>query len=247
MNKVVQPVALMCCIIILCTSCRKSEERRCFKSNGKPLTENRSLGVFSKVELNDNINLTIIQDTVDKAAITAPSNLIGFISTDVSNNILTIKNNNKCNWLRSFETNISIVLHTQSLNNLTCHGSGMVQSQGRFTGDSFEINLHDASGKIHITTNLNKLYVKQHNGPAMVNISGESNNTEVYSAGSGFLYLQNLNSNQLTMRHKGTGDCHVRAQQYLHATLEYTGNIHVYGQAQEKYLFDKGEGVFFNH
>lgn len=246
--KVCKSLALIIfCITITCFSCGKAGDRPCLKGRGTPVSEERPTGAFTKVVLDDRINLKIIPDSVDRALINAPSNLIQFIETHNSDGILTLSDKNTCNWLRRSDNGITVTLHCTDLKNLSCRGSGNVTTDGVLRQASLTLDLHDASGTFEINVDTDSLIVNQHNGPATVNVWGRSNYSRIYSAGNGFIYVQNLDSKRLIARHKGTGACHIRAVDYLHATVEYTGDIHVYGSPAEKFLINNGSGTFIQH
>src|SRR5437868_14955643 len=89
------------------TSCKK---KGCFDSEGKVIMVTRNIAAFHQVELIDNINLILTQDTVEQIKIEAGENLQPNISTDVQNGILTIRNNTACNWIRKLSETINVYL-----------------------------------------------------------------------------------------------------------------------------------------
>ena len=104
-------------------ACRKPEECKCLKSNGKQVEQHRSLNSFNKIVLRDNVNLTILQDTINDMVLNVPENLANFVKTEVKDSVLNISNDNRCNWLRSFNIEINAFVRTNNLKNIECHGS----------------------------------------------------------------------------------------------------------------------------
>ena len=234
-------------IILIFNSCSKPYECKCLKSNGKQIEQLRNIEGFNKIELKDNINLTIVQDTVNELLLSVPENLANFVITDVKDSVLYISNENKCNWLRSFKTDIEITLKTNTLKNIDCKGSGVVKSVRVIERDYFEININEASGDVYLMLKTNESQVKLHNGPANIYISGYSKYSSVYDAGTGFIFMQNFDTKYTDIRHVGTGQCHVKASENLSATLEYVGDINYYGNPTNVLLIDKGEGEIIKH
>jgi len=228
-------------------ACSKPDECKCLKSNGKQIEQLRNIEAFNKVELKDNVNLTIIQDTVNELLLNVPENLANFIVTDVKDSVLYISNENKCNWLRSFKIEIGITIKTNTLKNIDCQGSGVVKSVGFIERDYFEININEASGDVYLELKTNETKVKLHNGPANIYINGYSKFSSVYNAGNGFIFMQNFDTQYTDIRHVGTGQCHVKASDYLSATLEYVGDINYYGNPTNVLLIDKGDGKIIKH
>src|SRR5580700_7348642 len=96
-------------LILFCAvsaiSCRKVPVCDCFEAAGAPSEENRTsvLPYFEQVYVQDDLNVSISIGNTEQVLIQGGSNLIHNISATVSNNVLTLKNNNICNWLRSYK------------------------------------------------------------------------------------------------------------------------------------------------
>src|SRR5664279_908967 len=93
-TKYVNLVCLLLCLQVLACSCKRDG---CTLSPGTRTRETRNLSSFNEIILYDKINLVVTQDSVQRVTVEAGENLVPGIRTDVANNILTIKNNNKCN------------------------------------------------------------------------------------------------------------------------------------------------------
>jgi len=236
---------IIVCILIL--GCHKPDECRCLKSNGKQIDVHRNLGLFNKIVLEDNINLTLSQDTVNELVLNVPENLANFVVTDVKDNVLYIHNDNKCNWLRSFKIKINVFIKTRDLQNIDCNGSGYVKSEGFIEKDYFEIDVNDASSVIDMMLKTKSFKIKLNNGPSDIHINGYTEYSSVYDAGSGNIFMQNFDTKITDIRSIGTGKCYVKASDYLSATLEYAGDINYYGDPAHVYLIDNGEGEIIKH
>ncbi|MDD3877341.1 MAG: DUF2807 domain-containing protein [Bacteroidales bacterium] len=211
------------------------------------ITQERQLSDISKVVLYDNINLNIIPDSLDFLVINCPENLINFITSDNSNKILTLSNKNKCNWLRSYDYQINTDLHTSSLSELEYRGSGSISNKGLWETPRFEINVFEGTNTINMNLSADNVVVKLHNGQADMYLNGRAGEALVYNAGEGYIFMQNFNSDNCDIRHKGTGDCHVNVSETLDASLEYVGNIHYYGNPEEINTQLSGSGKFIKH
>jgi len=231
-------------LILSFNACQKSSNT-CFKSNGKPIKIESLLNEFATIELFNNINLTIVKDTINKIIIEAPENLIPYIKSDIEKDILFLQNNNKCNWLRNMNIEINATVHTKNLTTLNYRGSGFVINNEMLHVNEFTINIYDGSGLINLNLNSEILNVKLHNGPCDINLSGKTNYLELYNAGEGFMLLQNLKANDVHVRHKGTGNCHVRAINNLEISLEYVGHVFLYGIPPYYTAYISGSGKIY--
>ena len=214
---------------ILFAGCEKEERWDCLKSTGASVSEERTITGFSKIQLHDNINLVLTQDTVNRLTIEVGKNLLPSITTEVDNETLIIKNENRCNWVRSFKRKITAHLSFKSLNNLTCYGSGNVNMTNVLNTDTLRIEFWEATGSIFAEINCNYSYFILNTGPGDLTINGESKQAFLYNAGNGWMYLNRLSTKKFIANNLGTGDVFVRSSEALHAEIRGIGNIYYSG------------------
>lgn len=222
-------------ILILLTiiySCGK--ESKCIKSTGANTTEYRQLdGNINSIKIENNINLTLKQDTFLSATVSAGNNLLKHIITEVKGNKLEIKNENKCNFLRSLKKKVNITLTLPNLNTLEYEGSGYINCIDTLVFSNLNIITHDGSGTVDITIKSDNFNIYEHTGPADFIIKGKVNNLYAYTGGNGWFSLSNLKANHAHINTNGTGDVHVKATNSLLAEIYSIGNIDYYGNPQK--------------
>src|SRR5579863_785927 len=92
----------------------------CFDSAGKPGSQVREVAFFTQIVANDNINVIITQGNPEKVTIEGGGNLLSNIGANVSSGILTLHNNNICNWLRSYKkSGINVYITMPELTSIT--------------------------------------------------------------------------------------------------------------------------------
>ena len=96
-------------------SCNNENSCDCLKSIGPVVTEERVIPAFNKLSLEDNVNLFITQDSVYSLTVEAGEHLLQSIKAEVTDSCLYLKNENKCNWVRSFENKINVYLRFKKL------------------------------------------------------------------------------------------------------------------------------------
>ena len=64
-------------------SCKKEEDRSCFKTTGSIIDKIIPLGSFTKIDLGPYIQYELIQDTINFIEISAGENIINFIKIRV--------------------------------------------------------------------------------------------------------------------------------------------------------------------
>ena len=117
---------LLVAALILGASCNKENAWDCVKTTGPIEEEERVIDDFSKIELNQGINLILTQSTTKRLVVQAGKNLHGKITTIVDQGTLVIKNNNRCNWTRSYKKDINIYLNVSQLGTITHNGYGKI-------------------------------------------------------------------------------------------------------------------------
>lgn len=201
----------------------------CIKSTGTVKKEYRKVENFNILHIEDNININLTEDSlIDEITIEAGENLIPLISTIVGNEILTLKNNNKCNWVRSYKKEINISVPVKNLKNIIAYGSGNIKSTNTLIVDTLTIELWNSS-HIEIAIDAAASYSVLHVGVGDIILKGNTAYSYLYSAGNGWAYLDNLISGSSEIDHRGTGNCFVNAQTELRASIRSIGDVYYQG------------------
>ena len=96
----------------------------CFKSNGTEITDSRTPGQFKIIKTYDKIDLNITKGSEFKVEVVAGKNVIKNIKTKVADGILTIDNNNKCNFVRGYKRKVTVNVTSPYLVRVENHGVG---------------------------------------------------------------------------------------------------------------------------
>ncbi|HWY98379.1 MAG TPA: DUF2807 domain-containing protein [Bacteroidia bacterium] len=225
-------------------SCHKGPVCDCFESAGLPTEENRTnvLPYFEQVYVQDNINVFISMGNTEQVIIQGGGNLVRNISATVANNILTLKNNNNCDWLRSYKKSIINVYVTMPrVTYITNASVGNVNSLDTITTDTFQVKTTSAGD---INLNVHSLQIQGHLfGSGNLTLNGQSNEFAcVYFGGTGYVYCNNLITNYTFISNTSTGDCYVNATNLLTAFIYQKGNIYYTGSPKIQATI-KGSGA----
>ena len=93
---------LLLSMMVFLPSCKKVP-----LSVGERITETRGLDAFSKIVINDDINVTLIKADTNYVEISAGKNLIPNITTETHDGKLTINNENTMSWIRTYDHTIN--------------------------------------------------------------------------------------------------------------------------------------------
>src|SRR5215212_5594400 len=116
---------IYCLILFLFQHCKKPG---CFSDAGPMVSVKRQVSSFHRIDLYNNINLVLVQDTIESITVEAPKNIEPNISATIQNGILTLHNNTGCKWLRNPSENLKVYVGVKNLDYINYAGSGNITS-----------------------------------------------------------------------------------------------------------------------
>lgn len=181
-------------LIFLVFSCKKAEDRNCVKSIGSNTSKEILLDNFDHVFMGGHIKYKLIQDDVNKVVINGGENIIGEIEASVESNKLTIKNNNKCAFLRSYEEVIEVEIHFVNIININFEGTHEVVCSDTINTTDLTLVIRDGAGAFDLKLNANSLTLVITHGWGNYTVSGDVNYATFQISSNG-----NGNSNKLNV------------------------------------------------
>ena len=221
---------LYLCAALLLASCEKEHLCDCFKGTGDIVTESRDATPFHSIDVHKKVDVIIRQGNSYAISVEAGDNIIGGIETRISGEVLYITNENKCNWVRSYNEPMRVYVTTPSLRYIYQRGNGNITSEGTLGFDTLYLETWN-SGNISLHSEAMVLETRQHVSVGDVSLSGNTEKLYVYNNGNGFAYLSGLHSKIAEVDARGTGETQVRADSLLHYSLSGIGNLYLYGAA----------------
>lgn len=235
-------------IFLTFLSCEKEHMGDCFNSTGSLKVQFRTIPFFTKIELDDRIDLNLIWDSAATVLqIEGGSGIIDNIITEVKDGELKIYNTNKCNWVRSFKKKVTVTLRGNSWNTITYRGSGTIRSQNQLKIDELYLDCWEASGDIYLNIDCKESYLKSHTGPTTINVEGRSSYSYLFLSGNGLINAKNLQAGDTDIINKNQGDAHITTTSNLDAFIEGKGNIFEYGSPKTVEFTKTGSGNLIRH
>jgi hypothetical protein len=243
-------VVLFFLVSLLTASCSKF-------SNGDIISESRPIGYFRAISMHNNVNVKLVQSDHPHLELTCPKNLIDNITTEVIDDTLFVKNENKLNWLRSYEYSIDLTVYYDSLSEIKYASIGKLFNAEQDSirgiygkhvdtiiegGDTlvnegylhlFNLNVNEGSGDIDLTISCDVIKHKFRNGTSCVTLRGKAGYTEHLTRSYGQIHAENLNSNMVTVESESTNDVYVWARTELEAYLYSIGNVYYKGDPRK--------------
>ncbi|MBN2213895.1 MAG: DUF2807 domain-containing protein [Bacteroidales bacterium] len=216
----------------------------CFKGTGDVILEERYVGFFDGITIDDDINLVILSDTVQYLQIEAGENLLPEICTEVSDGMLYLSNNNVCKYSRSYQKEITVKAHVNDIKKLAFAGSARITSENLLSFNDFLIWLDGARGEINLELNTEKLNLEHVSGNGLTILCGEVNEGIVNSKAQGLLNLRDLKINHLKMVSDSYNDAFIWVTDTIDITITNLGNVYCRGNPFIKSYIRTGGGKF---
>jgi hypothetical protein len=138
-------------LLALVLSCKKAEDRSCFKSIGDSAERKVDLQEFDKLKLYKNLKFHLVPDTANFAIIKGGKNLINLVTFTLEDGYLNVQNENQCNFLRSYDHVIEVELHIKKVNIIDFYGSQPMTNSDTLKADYFNLFIDKGAGSVSLT------------------------------------------------------------------------------------------------
>ena len=228
-------------------TCKKDHMLDCFKSAGDETTENRDASPFVNIELDDNVDLIINPNSDPYIKVTAGENLIDGIITELSGNTLYIRNENKCNWVRSFENTYTVEVGMNLPEHINYFGSGNITCIDSIRTPEFFFDCTNGSGSINFLFNSNHAEIRNHTGRTDIHLNGLCESVILFINDVATLDASGLSAETAHVRNSSTGDLKVQAFGELSGEILYNGNVYYSGSPVISSMNITGKGKLINY
>ncbi len=210
-------VAFSLVLMFSATSCL---EEYFVNGNHSPETENRYARNFNVVASSGEFIVNIVPGDEYSVRVTAESNLLGYIETDVIDHTLRISARNIYN-LHNHEPMIVDVV-CPDLDGLRLSGSGVITADYFETGD-FDMTV-SGSGKIYSDLNADRI-VGNISGSGDIILTGVASQSDFYVSGSGKIDSYDLEQEYCNATVSGSGNMYVNVSKILDVKISGSGKV----------------------
>ena len=208
----------------------------CLTGSGMVVTEIRQLESFDTLHINRRLEVTLIEDSVDYVSIRGGENLIPQFITEVKNGALTLKNDNRCNFVRSYKIPIQMEVHFTKLRKVISYGSSIINCPDTIHQKDLTFEFWNSSTDLNLLVDNSQLEIIQHTGASNVFVKGRTDNLLVYSASLGFGDYDELSCKNVYVQTLSSADCRVFADSTFYFKVNGNGNIYYKGNGEVIYL-----------
>jgi len=167
-------------------SCSKAEDRSCVKSAGEESTLTIDLESFDQLFLREHLEYVLIQDSTEKVVLKGGKNLLNFVEASVTDGILEISNENKCNFLRSYKKKILVEIHFKSLSNIHFEGTESLTNKDTLEFQWMNVLIRDGAGPVKLNFNADLIVAVVSHGWGDFTFNGKVNNANLTVRSNGF-------------------------------------------------------------
>lgn len=213
----IQILAASVLLLFISTSCL---DELFIEGNGIQRTEKRSDEGFNEIASSGDFEVHVTLGLSYSIEITAESNLLPYISTEVDGKKLKIRTTGIHSLRQTLP--IEIYITTPALNGVSISGSGFIET-GSFLSDNFYAHI-SGSGDIITKVNCNKIDANV-SGSGILTISGIADYTRFLISGSGKIKSYNLEQNDCDATISGSGDMYVNVASTIDAHISGSGKV----------------------
>lgn len=241
-NKTLYILVLLSSLMISVTSCKKAP-----LTNGRIITETRTLGDFNTLYVYNNINVTLVNSDTSKIEITTGENLMSNIIAETIDGALYLKNENTMNWIRSYDIPLEAkIYHKSSISSIIYESVGSLKSEDYIINDStsrFNLTIEDGNGDIDLKVNCKYFYLTSYFGSSQMSLEGNSNYLYVYHQGFGPIHCEAFPAENIDIHNHSTNNIFIQCEKKLNSNIYGYGNVYYKGHPEiESYISPNAQG-----
>jgi hypothetical protein len=218
--------AILWLVVFLCFSCKDG----LFDSGNTVTHEIKINKGFSRIDIKNIFDITLVQDSMNVVLVTCGSNLQSSVSANVNDSILTVDQDTKFNWSRKYER-IKLEIHLTSLSEINIRKPISLNTKGILTGNRLQLMDWNQVSEVNLSLAYHAvgLYMVSDNF-GHYNLKGKCNSTYFEGWGSCEVQADSLViADYCFVKHRGIGNVYVNVIGQLGVSLECSGNVYYTG------------------
>lgn len=230
-------------VFALFSGCDKENSPDCFKTTGEIIEVEAELEPFYSIEVWDEADIYLINSTTQKVIIKAGKNMIPKINLEVREGILTISNDNSCNWVRE-PGNPSIFIYSNDIQNISTY-----DYSNFYTEDTLQLSylsvFSDGTGNFDFKIDIDSLIIESIYISNFA-FSGSAHFSNIKFTDDSRFMGKNLDVEYCTIDHQGSNRIEVYPVSELSGTIQSTGSIYYYNDPELLDVQVNGTGELIN-
>ena len=214
-------------VVLLVFSCKKPENRTCWKFAGTETIKEIPLESFQILDLKEHIEFVLIQDSLDKVVLKGGKNLLNLIEVNVESGTLSMSNKNRCGFLRNAKKGVVAEIHFTKLINIRFVGTEPLRSQGTIYTDYFTFYSRDGAGDVVLDLNAIEINAEANHGWCNFTLTGTTQKARICAKSNSYCDVSGLTvTDSLYVASETVGDIKVNANNLtIYGYITESGNI----------------------
>jgi hypothetical protein len=172
-------------------------------------------------------------------------NLLERIDIRLQDSIISIRNRNRCNWMRDLGEKITLRLYARSIRNIQYSGSGDVVFADTLFQDHFTLEVWDGYGQVSPLIRAREASFKLHSGTATLTPAGRVEKADIWAASHGRFDGRGLQIRNAYIQHLSGNHAYVWAEDSLLVRLLSAGNLYFRGHPSVRLIEHTGSGGLY--
>ena len=227
------------------SSCKKAEDRRCYKFAGADAQKEILLENFHAVDLGKKLEYVFINDSTNKIVLIGKENLLNLVDIQQSNDSISIDNLNKCDYLRKFKNNkIRVEIHYTELKYIYSEASEPLTCADTLKTQTLQIEIRDGAGSSNFKVKVENISIDAPHGWGDYVITGQAANAYIGLRSNCFADVTGLNvTNYYFIAHESQGDLKLNPNNLvLNGYMKADGNVLYSGLFVGENVIKTGKG-----
>ena len=202
----------------------------CFESTGKIIQKEIELDLFEKIEVGNEVTLTIKQGATQKVVIETGENLIDNVTIEVIDGELFIKDESSCNLSRDYAVT-KVFITSPNIKIIRSNTARLIKSDGVLNYNNLILISEDFNkdalniGDFNININSQTLSITS-NGSSLFTIKGNVQNLQVgFHSGSTRFIGKELIANNVNVIQKSSNDILINPQNQIKGNIYSIGDV----------------------
>jgi len=226
---------LLLWVLVIHTSCEKGAF---FNAGETVIREVLLEHNISTIEVNSMFEVTLVQDTINKAVVTCGENLQPDINIFIKDDILHLNNTLKYSWSRSYEK-IKLELHLISIPQINVREPANITTRDTFKTNEFFLIDWGLFTELDVTLDVNNCAIDLSSDDfGHYTVRGKAVSATFNGKGSSFIYANELQVQNCTVKQISIGDIYINVSNELRVSLLSSGNVYYRGNPN-KIVIDK--------
>lgn len=212
------------------------------KGNGKIVTINRTISEYDEISVGGSFDVLLVKGKEGNIKIEGEENIVSFIETELSGNMLQIKYKKNTNIQTTKK--LTVTVPVTNISKISLGGSGNVSNDGIFKSNELSVSL-GGSGNIKLQIDTKELNANI-GGSGNIDLIGKTTEFNGSIAGSGNISAYELISENTNATIAGSGSIKTTTTSKIKAKVVGSGNIYYKGTPSETDLKSVGSGEIIN-